>query len=101
MRSVRVLGKRLETEVQRIVHLTGRSPFRLSVSRALYRWILEMICRESNVGNLVIGCRPINVVDTSAGSLPLVIDEALSGMTFLIETRYRRVRGEPVSRNND
>ena len=63
---------------------TGRKPAFLSVSRDIYRRLVEWISTVNSVGNLIIGCAPIMELETSIGKLKVTIDEMLgeTGIQF-------------------
>jgi hypothetical protein len=54
---------------------TGETPTTLTISPAMYRRLVEIKAWEGRIGNLVIGCAPVNSIDTPSGTLCVVIDE--------------------------
>ncbi|MBI4428384.1 MAG: hypothetical protein HY562_04630 [Ignavibacteriales bacterium] len=56
---------------------TGKKPGFLTISRDVYRRLVELISSANSVGNLVIGCAPIQEIETSVGRLKIAIDEML------------------------
>jgi hypothetical protein len=67
----------INEEATRFHETSGFTPTVLSVSRALYRRLVELRCQNQRIGNLVIGCAPLASFLTPVGDLAVVIDEML------------------------
>ncbi len=67
-------------KVQEFFERTGSKPQTISVSPALYRLLIEIRSWEHRIGNLIIGCAPVKVFESSLGTLAVVIDELFDEM---------------------
>lgn len=56
---------------------TGVKPVAVAISRGSYRRLLEIKSWEERIGNLIIGCRPLEEIETPLGKIKIVIDELL------------------------
>jgi hypothetical protein len=65
-------------KVEDFISRTGFVPVYVSISPGLYRRLLELVAWEGRIGNLIIGCAPLTQIETSAGSVQIVIDEIIS-----------------------
>lgn len=63
---------------------TGVSASSISLSPSSYRRLLEINARQTAIGNLIIGCVPINEIEVPAARLRVVIDEMLADTDVLI-----------------
>jgi hypothetical protein len=85
MSTIAKLRSSLEGGLRRYAEEHGMFPSVISISREAYRRLLEIVGWENRIGNLVIGCRPINRFDTPAGSVKIEIDETLDGMAVRVD----------------
>ncbi len=56
---------------------TGVRPATVAISLSSYRRLLEIKSWEERIGNLIIGCRPLEEIETPIGKLRVIIDEIL------------------------
>jgi len=56
----------------------GRRAFTLSVSPRSYRRLIELKAQANAIGNLIIGCGPLEEFETVVGNLRIIIDETLA-----------------------
>ncbi len=52
-------------------------PAMVAISRSSYRRLLEIRSSEESIGNLIIGCRPLEEIETPLGKPKVIIDEIL------------------------
>ncbi len=57
---------------------TGHIPTTLAISPGSYRRLLEIKSWEARIGNLIIGCAPLQQIETILGKVNIIIDEMLN-----------------------
>ena len=62
----------------------GQSPLAISISRDAYRRLIQEKAEETMIGNLLIGCAPINEIHTEAGVVRVLIDEMLEDIDVIV-----------------
>ena len=67
----------IRNKVMEYLERTGVLPAAIAVSPGSYRSLIEIKAWEERIGNLVIGCRPLEEIETPLGKLKVIIDEIL------------------------
>ena len=78
MKNVFDIIEAIEEKVAEVLEKYGRIPAAIALSPGSYRRLLEIRSTDVTVGNLIIGCVPLNELETSSGRVSVVIDEMLS-----------------------
>jgi hypothetical protein len=82
MNQVFELLEAIKEKVTSYIQRMGGIPAEISISPNSYRRLVELKAWEGRIGNLIIGCFPVTVIETPLGKIRIVIDELLSDMAI-------------------
>jgi hypothetical protein len=68
----------INEKVVEFLKRAGVTPSSIAISAGSYRRLLEMAACDASIGNLIIGCRPLQEIETPLGKLRVIIDELFS-----------------------
>lgn len=78
MKQIFDLLEAINEQVMLFAEQHGQTPDEVCVAREAYRRLIEIRADETRIGNLVIGCVLMTVIETALGNVRLSIDEMLS-----------------------
>ena len=84
MKEVFDLLEAINESTMAFVEENGRKPEEVAVSIGAHRRLLEIKAGDTMIGNLVIGCTPLDEIETDAGTVRLAIDETLAETEIVV-----------------